>query len=273
MIDLHCHSQYSDGILSVEDLYQKALDNHISLLALTDHDTVAGVGKLMALAQNGPVKIIPAIELSVRWKTKDIHIVGLNIDMGSDALTHLIAEQKQQRLIRAQTIAEKLERLGIERVWDKVCKIAGHEHIARPHFAKLLVDEGKVKDLQKAFTQFLGRGRQAFVPTIWSSVSEAVSTIRVAGGLPVIAHPLKYTLTNTKLHELIRTFKEAGGVGIEVVSGETSPQDILNIAKISLQHQLLASTGSDFHGGQYSRVDLGKQRSLPDICEPIWTAF
>lgn len=271
MIDLHTHSHFSDGLLSVPALYQKAIDNGLSMLALTDHDTVAGVHALMALAEQSSLRIIPGIELSVRFKTKDVHILGLNLDLSSEALCDVIAKQQQSRLHRAQEIARKLtETLGITDVWDKVCAIAGHEHIARPHFAKLLQNEGKVKDFQKAFKQYLARGRVAFVSTAWINIDEAVCAIHAAGGTAVIAHPLKYGLTRTKLNELILAFKACGGEGIEVVSGDTSADDIALLARLCLQYDMLASTGSDFHGQALSRYDLGKQAALPLVCTPIW---
>lgn len=271
MIDLHTHSHFSDGLLSVPALYQKAIDNGLSMLALTDHDTVSGVKSLITLAEQSSLRIISGIELSVRFKTKDVHILGLNLDLSSEALCAVITKQQDSRLARAQEIARKLtDSLGMSDVWTKVCAIAGHEHIARPHFAQLLQNEGKVKDFQKAFKQYLARGRVAFVSTVWINIAEAVHAIHAAGGVAVIAHPLKYGLTKTKLNELILAFRACGGEGLEVVSGDTSADDIALLAKLSVQYDMLASTGSDFHGQGLSRYDLGKQAELPSICKPIW---
>jgi len=149
-------------------------------------------------------------------------------------------------------------------------EIAGHERVGRPHFAQVLINEGLVLDMKVAFKRFLGQGKPAFVPTLWASIDEVVLAIVHAGGQAVIAHPLKYSLTRSKLHELIQAFKEAGGLGIEVVSGEMTAVDIAQLVAICTRFDLLASSGSDFHSETGSRVGLGRQKPLPANCVPIW---
>ena len=269
MIDLHCHSIFSDGDLSPERLIQKAQQQQVKCLSLTDHDTVAGYPRLHKAALDSGVSIINGIELSTRWKKYDIHILGYQIKPTAD-LDTLIQLQSQNRITRAIQIGAALEILGIEMAYQKACELAGHQRIGRPHFAQLLVNEGRAKDLQAAFKQFLIRGKKAYIPTHWINVQEAVTGIIQAGGRAVIAHPLKYGLTRTKLHELIIDFKEAGGHGIEVVSGEMTVNQISEATGICLRFKLLASTGSDFHSENRSRINLGCQRQLPISCTPIW---
>jgi predicted metal-dependent phosphoesterase TrpH len=132
------------------------------------------------------------------------------------------------------------------------------------------VNDGVVEDAQAAFKRFLGRGKPAYVPTEWLSLHDAVAVIHQAGGQAVLAHPVKYKLTRTKLNELIRAFKDAGGAGMEVVSGMMMSSDILYIAGLCNRFELLASTGSDYHGDAMSRVGLGQQQLLPAGCTPIW---
>lgn len=269
MIDLHCHSHFSDGALSPDALLDRALLAGIHMLALTDHDTTAGLELLQNAAQNTTIKIINGIELSTRWKKHDIHIIGLNINPDEEGLRAIIAQQNNSRIARAQQIATCLESFDVHDAYQKACDIAGHERVGRPHFAQILVNEGKVPDMQSAFKRFLGRGRGAYVPTAWLSVDEAVEGIIQAGGQAVIAHPLKYKLTRSKLHALISDFKDAGGVAIEVVSGEMLVSQINELAGICLRFELLASTGSDFHH-DLSRTGLGRQQPLPVNCTPIW---
>lgn len=268
--DLHCHSYFSDGALSPAALLEKALAVQVQCLALTDHDTTAGSKELRNLADPEQITIVDGIELSVRWKMHDIHIVGLNIDPSAPALMTLLEKQGLQRTQRAEFIATALENLGIVECLQKAREIAGQGSIGRPHFAQVLINEGKVRTMQAAFTQYLGRGKKAYVPTSWISIEEAVSGIVQAGGQAIIAHPLKYKLTRTKLHALIEAFKNVGGVAIEVVSGEMNVAQIGEMVGLTQRFDLLASTGSDYHSDEYSIIGLGQQRPLPTNCKPIW---
>lgn len=268
--DLHCHSYFSDGVLSPEDLLQKALDAGIDLLALTDHDTIAGIDRLHEAAQHHAIKIIDGVELSVRWKMHDIHVLGLNIDRTHPMFLELLLKQNTQRIERAKKMAGLLEEIEIQQVFQKACAIAGHERIGRPHLAQVLINEGIVKDMSSAFKKYLGRGKLAYVPTSWLTIEEAVSGIIHSGGWAVLAHPLKYKLTRSKRHALIGEFKQAGGQGLEVVSGEIDKTQIDEMAGLCIRFDLLASTGSDYHNDTYSRIKLGQQSLLPSNCQPIW---
>lgn len=269
MIDLHCHSNFSDGALTPEELIQKAQNQQLLCLSLTDHDTVAGYIALNQAAAHTNIKIINGIELSTRWKKYDIHILGYQINHTAD-LNDLIQHQNQSRIERAMQIGESLSLLGVKDAYNKACDLAGHKRVGRPHFARVLINEGKTRDMKSAFKQFLGRGKGAYVHTPWITIKEAVEGIVKAGGKAVIAHPLKYGLTRSKLHELINEFKEAGGDGIEVVSGEMTVTQIREMAATSMRFDLLASSGSDFHSDTLSRINLGRQQQLPVNCKPIW---
>ena len=273
MIDLHCHSHFSDGELSPSALLTKAIDSHIRVLALTDHDTTEGLLSLRHAAINSDIKIIDGIELSVRWKKYDIHIIGLNIRPEEKSLQCIIDQQNKNRIARAHLIAERLIDSDVHDAYQKACEMAGHERIGRAHFAQLLINEGRVHDMKTAFKRYLGQGAVAYVPTAWLSLEAAVSGIVESGGQAVIAHPLKYALTRTKLHELITSFKSAGGVGMEVVSGAISNIQASELAGLCCRYELLASTGSDFHGDSLSRISLGQQRPLPVNCTPIWNQW
>lgn len=269
MIDLHCHSHFSDGALSPEELIQKALLQQLTCLSLTDHDTVAGYPALLAAAKDTPLRIVNGIELSTRWKKYDIHILGYQLNHTPD-LDALIAKQNNSRIERAKQIGEFLGLCGVDNAYEKACALAGHLRVGRPHFARVLIEEGKARDMKTAFKHFLGRGKSAYVPTPWLSIPEAVAGIVNCGGQAVIAHPLKYGLTRSKLHELINEFKDAGGVGMEVVSGEINVMQMREMAATCMRFGLLASSGSDYHGDTQSRINLGRQPQLPVNCKPIW---
>ncbi len=270
MIDLHCHSFFSDGTLSPADLLKKAEHAQVTMLALTDHDTVDGVYQLLKLDIPENLRFIPGIELSTRWKKYDVHILGLGLDPLNPELKKIIALQTASRHSRSQQLALRLQALGIENALAKARLISGHDRIGRPHFAQVLVDEKRVSDRAAAFRQILGRGRPGYVVTNWIDIEQAVTVIHQAGGKAVIAHPLKYQLTRTKLQELITHFKEVGGDGLEVVSGEITQSQIQEVAGLCARYNLSASTGSDYHGDGISRVMLGKQRLIPAHCLPVW---
>lgn len=270
MIDLHSHSNYSDGLLSPQELLNKATEAGLTMLALTDHDTVDGLQALQQADNPGGIRLINGIEISTRWKKSDIHVLGLGIDPDNQVLTDLLLAQNESRRNRAMLIAEKMQMLGVDDAYIKACELAGHDRIGRPHLAQIIVNEGKARDMQAAFKRFLGRGKPAYIATAWATFDDAVQAIHAAGGLAVLAHPLKYKLTRTKLHELISDFKLAAGDGLEVVSGDTSATEAQELSGLCMRYQLLSSTGSDYHGGVLSRVFLGRQRQLPLNCTPVW---
>ncbi|QBR84220.1 PHP domain-containing protein [Legionella israelensis] len=274
MIDLHCHSYYSDGINSPNELIEKASVNGVKYLAITDHDTTEGIKPFQQslIERASDITLIKGIELSVSWKKHVIHILGLHL-MNHEKLDDLIYQQNQQRIQRAKEISSALALSGLKDAYRKACEIAGHERVARPHFAQVLINEGMAKDMVSAFKKFLGRGRKAYVPTFWINIKEAVDGILDAGGQAVIAHPLKYGLTRTKLYELITDFKRAGGTGLEVVSGDMTKLKIQEAAAICQRFDLLASSGSDYHGEGISRISVGRQQQLPLNCTPIWNEW
>lgn len=270
MIDLHCHSYFSDGELSPAALLDKALANGLRAFALTDHDTIEGLSALHELAKDKDIQIINGIEFSVRWKKYDIHILGLNINPNEQGLCEHILKKNESRIERAREIGDRLARLGLNEAYEKACELAGHLRVGRAHFAQVLIAAGLVKDMKAAFKRYLGNGRPAYVATNWLSLEDAVSSIIEAGGQAVIAHPLKYGLTRTKLHEFIHAFKNAGGVGMEVVSGVATDAQVMELAGLCQRFKLFASSGSDFHSDTLSYTKLGRQRALPVNCIPIW---
>ncbi len=268
-VDLHTHTSVSDGKLSPADLVQQAEEAGVDILSITDHDTTDAYTKLQPL-KSSSLTLIPGIEFSTQWKKLGIHIVGLNIQLDSDAMRVGIDSQHQARLLRAQRIAEKLDKLGIEDSWAGVKKIAGSSVIGRPHFARFLIESGVVKDMDQAFDKYLGAGKTGDVKQFWAPFVQIVEWIRNAGGTAVLAHPHKYKLTRSKLLALLDDFSEAGGEAMEVLSGKQTNDVTRNLARLCEQKNLLASCGSDFHQPGQPWSVLGRVAALPVGCKAVW---
>lgn len=270
--DLHSHSHYSDGQFSPQSLLDHASQKQVKVLALTDHDTLAGIPEAAVAAKEHGIKLIHGVEISTRWNNKDIHIVGLNVDTQCENLQISLLRQRKIRDSRSKEIALALGRIGISDAYQKARKLARDDNIIRPHFAQVLLEAGVVRTLQEAFERYLKRGKVAYVPTKWPALDKVVNWIKGAGGVPVLAHPARYRLTSTKLRLLLRDFKETGGEAIEVVTATQTVQEQHKLASFCRDYDLAASVGSDFHGmDSYAR--LGGLVPLPDTCTPIWEKF
>lgn len=270
-IDLHSHTTCSDGRYTAEQLLQRAVEFNLDVLAITDHDCVDAIPSALQYIKtnNLPLHLISGIEVSTAWQNKDIHIVGLNIDIENTQLASLIADQKQRRIVRSELMAERLEKHTRPGVLDEVKAIAGEASITRAHFAKWLVDNGYAKTLPLVFKKFLTRNNPGYVPPAWCSMEEAISAIQAAGGMAVLAHPARYQLTAKWLKRLIAAFVEAGGDAMEVAQPQQAPQERRNLADYAIEYKLLASQGSDFHYPS-PWMELGRNLWLPAGVEPVW---
>jgi predicted metal-dependent phosphoesterase TrpH len=217
--------------------------------------------------------LIKGIEFSVAWRQHDLHILGLNLKVETPSLQQLVAKHKTVRLERAKAIAKQLESIGIEGALAGAKRFAHSNEITRPHFASYLIEQKKAKDMRSAFKQYLGRGKVGYVRAPWSSLAKAVTVIKEAGGLPVIAHPLRYGLTRTKLLELIADFKACGGQGMEVISGLTSVRERETLLSLCRTHDLLGSVGSDFHSELVKPFCFGQLPTLNTSLACVWDHF
>ncbi|MGL6177560.1 MAG: RNase RNM [Vibrionaceae bacterium] len=274
LIDLHSHTTASDGKLAPDELVRRAVQHNVHMLAITDHDTVAGLAlaaQTIACEQL-PLQLVNGIEISTCWENKDIHIVGLNIDPEHASLQALIAKQTSLRNERAALIAHRLSKVRITGALEGAQQLAGDGQLTRAHFARWLVESGVVSNAQKAFKRYLARGNAGYVPPNWCSIEEAVQTIHHAGGQAVLAHPLHYKLTTKWLKRLLQYFADAGGDAMEVSFSQQSEQDRQQLAALATHFQLLSSQGSDFH---YPKpwVELGRHLHLPNACTPIWSKW
>jgi len=267
--DLHTHSTASDGKLTPVELVQTAADAGVEMLAITDHDTLAGLDQLLSTLPDG-LQLIPGIELSANWRNIGIHIVGLNVDRNDSGLNAACESQTDVRQKRAVVIAERLEKAGFTNVLEGTREIAAGSQIGRPHFAQYLVNSGQIADISTAFKRHLGRGKRGDVRQGWPDLATVINWIGASGGVAVLAHPAKYKLTNLRLEELCRDFAAAGGGAIEVISGLQEPAVTEKLGRLANRHGLLASAGSDFHQPGQRWARLGDVQPLPSDCRPVW---
>lgn len=269
--DLHCHSTASDGILTPTEVVVRAAQQGVNVLALTDHDTINGLSEATQEADKQGIRLINGVELSTSWQQRSIHIVGLNFDKNSPELTALLRQQADLRQQRAVQIGEKLEKIGVENAFVGAKKLANGE-VTRAHYARYLVQMGWVKNDTQAFKKYLAQGKSAYIKAQWIDIKTAIEVIHQAGGLAVLAHPLRYKLNNKWIKNLIADFKQWGGDGLEVAGCNQSKEQRLQLARWAVEFQLLASVGSDFHF-PCGWVELGKSLTIPEDCQPIWQAW
>ena len=269
--DLHSHTTISDGALAPQELVLRAQEKGVDALAITDHDTIDAFAELPASQNN--IEIIGGIEFSTQWENTGIHVLGLNIDLDSDAIKTGAHFQTEARMLRARQIGEKLAKQGIENAFEGASLLANDGYVGRPHFAQYLLDIGKVSSFQAAFKKYLGAGKAGDVKQHWAPLPQIIEWIRDANGIAVLAHPLKYKLTNSKLKRLLDSFIQSGGQGVEVVSGQQLPHQTQFIAHLCEQKNLLASCGSDFHMPGKHWAELGVFPALPKNVTPVWDRF
>jgi len=268
-VDLHVHSNASDGQLSPSQLIELAVSENVDMLSITDHDTLSAY---RAISPPASLELVPGIEFSTRWRQFGVHVVGLNVDLDCPAMTEAVERQQSARRRRAECIAKRLHAAGVAVDFENVSARAGGESVGRPHFAAELVATGVVKDLRTAFRKYLGAGKPGDVRTDWPDIEEVAGWIASAGGSAVLAHPAKYRLTWTRLGQLLDDFCDAGGDALEVVCGQQTDQLTKRLVGLARDRQLAASLGSDFHSpAPWCRP--GIRSDLTDDLTPVWEAW
>ncbi|MFK8018230.1 MAG: PHP domain-containing protein [Pseudomonadales bacterium] len=272
-IDLHTHTTASDGALSPEQLLLRAQDAGITVLSITDHDTLDGMLEAQTLAglSDAAPTVVSGIELSAQWGKAGIHVVGLHFDPAEAELLAFVERQKELRCERNKAIILRLRKLGLGQAMEQLpSSDDALAELGRPQIAAALVDIGVVPNVQKAFKRYLAAGKPASVASNWPALRNVVSVINAAGGEAVLAHPLHYKLTGTRLRALISDFKQAGGCALEVVTGGQNVAQIKQLAGLAEKFGLKASQGSDFHSEQAPWQALGTLQDMPGNCVPIW---
>lgn len=271
LYDLHSHTTASDGLLTPTALVSRAVDMRVSVLAITDHDTTAGLDEAQhAIAQQGlPLRLIPGVEISTLWENHEIHIVGLGMDSAHPALTKLLQQQAECRQSRAEQIAARLEKNRIPDALAGAQRLATGGQITRAHFARYLIELGIAANMNQVFKKYLAKGKIGYVPPQWCTIPQAIEAIHQSGGVSVLAHPGRYDLTAKWLKRLLATFAESGGIAMEVAQCQQAPDERTQLGRYARDFNLMASQGSDFHL-PCAWIELGRKLWLPADVEPVW---
>lgn len=274
-VDLHCHSTASDGSLSCRQLIERAVEKGVDTLAITDHDTTIAHEEAKLIAKSLSerdlnIKIIPAVEISTVSENQELHIVALNIDLKNDALQSLLAENRKTRKARAIRILQRLEKSGLDDLTEALQQIVTGDVVCRSHLAQLLCQEGIVKDFNRAFKRYLGKGGKAWVPVQWRDISDVIERIKSAGGIAILAHPSKYKLSNARLGLVIESFVKAGGEALEIAYPGLNPAERAKLVRQVNLHQLAVSQGSDFHHPGTKWTELGAFGVNPASFNTVW---
>lgn len=260
-VDLHIHSTASDGSLAPEEIVRQALELGLYAIAITDHDTVEGVGPAMEAAEGTGLHLLPAVEISVDFQETEIHILGYFIDLEYEPLLMAMEKVRSGRVERAALMVEKLRALGIEITMDDVLAQAGDGSVGRPHVARALHELGVVATAQQAFDKYLGRGKPAYVPRYKLSPEDAVRMIVDAGGMPVFAHP-----GLSRRDDMIDALIPAGLMGIEAYHTEHDERQTRKYINMANRRGLYVTGGSDSHGPKGPvPVEIGSVY-VPDSC-------
>lgn len=280
--DLHNHSYASDGTLAPAAMVALAASNGCDAVALTDHDTTAGLSEAASAAAASGLHFVPGVEISVSWKPMHdadakfttLHILGLNINPESAPLRAGLTAIRTGRISRGKLIGDALAEAGIEGMFEAAYALAENKDmLGRTHFARVLVERKIAPDVHRAFARFLTPRNPGFVPHQWAALADAVGWIHEAGGTAVIAHPGRYNLTAVDRELLFDEFKAHGGEAIEVVTGSHSKKQFGEYASFARRFGFLASRGADFHDPKESAHAPGTMAPLPSDLSPVWSAW
>ena len=254
-IDLHTHSTFSDGTFTPLQLVKYAEEKGLKAFALTDHDTTEGVKEAKSIETN--VEVISGVEISTRYDKKEIHIVGLYVNENDADLNKQLKYYREKRVTRNFEILEKLNSLGVNITIDDVKESCTGDVISRAHIAKALVSKGFVGSYTEAFDRYLGDNKCAYVPRETLNYEESMELITKAGGVPVLAHPLLYKMSDTNLENMMVKLRQKGLKAVEVYYSTHSNSDTQHIMAMANRVGLIFSGGSDFHGATKPKIDMG----------------
>ena len=279
-VDLHTHSNISDGTLTPELLVQSAIEKGIHTLALTDHDTMDGLMQAELIAKNQPIKIISGVEISSQWsrpttqKSYGVHIVALNMQ-NPEPLQRLLTEQKKIRAERSKQICDLLIPLiDMDIYEDVLAKVDGEpDRVTRTHIAKTLVEKGIVSRPQQAFDKYIKEGKKAFVKFDGLGLEETIKVIHESQGFAVLAHPTRYDMSATNVRYLIEIFAKFGGDAVELPPAIEPASTRQMVDRMIAEFNLKVSVGSDFHGDNMPWIKLGNIPRVKEGQVGIWESF
>ena len=254
-VDLHIHTTASDGRLPPEEIVQRAAEQGLKYIAITDHDTVAGISRALQAGTAFPgLTVIPGMEINTDTQTGEVHILGYCIDYKSKELESSLNRLRHSREIRAKKIVDNLSGMGIGISWERVMELAGGGSVGRPHIAQAMFEGGHIPSLQEAFIKYIGRHGPAYAERERLSPEEAVKLVVLAGGLPVLAHPEDVD----ELESFLKSLKKVGLIGLETYYDGYHRDTVKKLAKIAERYGLITTGGSDFHGlGSSHETPLG----------------
>ena len=259
MIDLHVHSTYSDGTLTPKELVDLAIVKNLSVMALTDHDSVNGIDEILEYAASLPnaPKIVPGVELSTEYEGREVHVVGLFIDHKHPEFTAYLKDFIDSRTTRNIKMCKSLTDAGIEITYQELLDAFPDAVITRAHYAKLMIQKGYIKSINEAFERYVGDHCPYYVPREKVTPQDAIRLIKKAGGIPIFAHPILCRFSDSRLENLVAELKASGLMGIEAVYSTYTPSEERQVRALAAKHDLLLSGGSDFHGSNKPKIDLG----------------
>ena len=274
MIDLHVHTTASDGQYTPSQIIQMASEKNISTIAITDHDTVAGLGEGAAAAKEHNITFVPGTELNINFPTGEFHLLGLGFKKIAPSLEELLATLVKNREIRNVQIIEKMREAGVDITLDEMYADFPDTVLGRPHFAAELVKKKVVKTRQQAFDRYLAKGRPWYVARVGSNLDEAIVAIKESGGVPVIAHPMSLYLSWGKLPDALQNFYERGVMGLEAFHPGARVTECLRLEELAQKIGFFVTAGSDFHGEKI-RADrkLGHTCGGRKIEDDVWDSI
>jgi predicted metal-dependent phosphoesterase TrpH len=279
-VDLHTHSNISDGTFSPQQLVEAAVEKLVHTLALTDHDTMDGLVLAEEAAKNHEIKIISGVEISSQWsrpatkKNYGVHIVALNMQ-NPEPLQKALNQQKKIRAERSKQICDLLVPLIGEDIYADVLVKVDHipDRVTRTHIAKTLVEKGIVTRPQQAFDKYIKEGKKAYVKFDGLSLEDTIQVIHESGGFAILAHPTKYDLSATNIRYLIEIFAKFGGDAVELPPAIEPSSTRQMVDRMITEYDLKVSIGSDFHGDHMPWIKLGNVPSLKPGQVGIWESF
>ncbi|MCX7727097.1 MAG: PHP domain-containing protein [Chitinispirillaceae bacterium] len=251
-VDLHIHTNFSDGISSIDEVLEIASIKKLKAVSITDHDCMDAYPSVIEKGEKLGLEVIPGVELSSEVDGNDIHILGYFVDPTNEKFAKKLKEMKDARYVRAEKIVKNLNKMGLDLRFDTVLAIAGNGSIGRPHIAAAMIKEELVYSYKEAFEKYLGYGSPAYVEKFKLEPEEVFKLIRGAGGIPILAHP-----GITKVDEKIPEFIKKGLVGIEVYHTEHTPPMERYYLKLAEKYNIAISGGSDYHNSLIHKSQIG----------------
>lgn len=269
MIDLHCHTTFSDGSLTPEELIDKSITLGLKAIAITDHDTIDGLESATKYAKNKDIEVIKGVEIEIQFPGKgEFHLLGLGFKQISNDLKTKLKDIQRYRIDRNKEIINRFKRDSINITFNELLEMSSGKVIARPHFSKLLIKKGYAKNQKDAFKNFLNPNAPYYVEKRALELQDAINTIHNSGGKAIIAHPLSLYLSWSKLESTLKEYKKIGLDGIEAWHGGNSKKECTKLESIASKLRLIVSGGSDYHGDNIHGRNLGVgagERPIPEV--------